>query len=186
MHLVGIEDALAVDRNVGRVRRPRAASNYKIIAAQQGITFFAGDLHAMGVKKARIAFVNRDPVAPQLRLDDLNLARHYRVGTEDEVFHADAVFYGITAAVEGTLAQSAEVEDGLAKGLAGDGASVDTDAADGALALDDGDLLAQLGRADGSLLSRRAAADDDEVVDGVVDGFRRGQDSCLLLRIRQN
>jgi hypothetical protein len=29
-------------------------------------------------------------------------------------------------------------------------------------------------------LSRRAAADDDEVIDNVVAGFRRGQDSDLL------
>src|SRR5579871_3456504 len=122
----------------------------------------------------RIALVDHHAIAAQLRLDDLDLARHHRVGAEDQVLHRNVFFQRVTPAVEGALAQAAQVQDGFAKGLAGNGAGVYANAADGALALDNGDFLAQLRRADGRLLSCRPAADDDQVVDVIRAGFGGG------------
>ncbi len=65
---------------------------------------------------------------------------------EDEVGHLDAIFEDVAAAVERALAKSAEIENGFAKHFAGNGSGVDADAADGALAVDDGDLLARVWR----------------------------------------
>ncbi len=89
VYLVGIEDAFAVDGDVGAVRRPCTTSEDKIVAAQQGVSVVAGDLHAMRVEKAGIAFVDHDAIAPELRLDDLDLARHDGIGAKNEVLHGD-------------------------------------------------------------------------------------------------
>src|SRR5271166_5609095 len=90
--------------------------------------------------------------------------RHHRVGAEDQVLHRDLVFQRIAAPVKRALPQPAEIKDGFAKGLAGNGAGVYADAADGALTLDDGDFLAQLGSTYRRLLSGRPTADHDQVI----------------------
>jgi hypothetical protein len=56
------------------------------------------------------------------------------------------------------------VENCLAQRLARDGAAVETDAADRLLAVDDGDLLAELRGGDGALLPGGAAPDHDQVI----------------------
>lgn len=122
----------------------------------------------MRIDEARRAFDHRDLIAAELRFDLLDLAYHDGVGTEDEVVHGDVFLDGVTATIEGALAQPTQVDHGFAKGLAGDGPGVDADPTDGALLFDDSDPLVQLGRADGSLLSGGTAANDDEIESSVL------------------
>ncbi len=167
VHLVGIEDALAVNGNVRIVRRARAAGKHEVLPTQHGQAVIAGHFHGVRIQETRVAFVNGDAIAAQLRLDDLDFARHHRVGTEDEVLHGDGFFQRVAAPVERALPQAAEVEDGFAKGFAGNGAGVHAHSTDGAFALDDSHFLAQFGGADGGLLSGGTAAHYHQVV-GVV------------------
>ena len=64
----------------------------------------------------------------------------------------------------------------MQQGLGRDAADVEADAAQGGVALDDDDLLAQIGSAEGSRISAWAAADDEHVAFdiGLAVGGRRG------------
>ena len=171
VHLVGVEDAFAVDRDLRIVRGPGSAGDDEVLATQQGVSAVACDFDRVIVDEPGVAFVNRHPVATQLRLDDLDLARHHRVGTKHQVLHRDVVFQGVAAAVERSLPQAAEVQDGLAQRLAGNGAGVDANSADAALALDHGHFLAQLRGADRGFLSGGTATDYHQVVGAVAGCF---------------
>src|SRR5215471_2781853 len=142
MDLIRIKDAFAVDGNVIAMCRTCAASNHEIVATQHGIAFVAGYLHRMVVDEARVPLVNHHAVAAQLGFDNFDLACHDTIGTEDEIAHGDGFLHRIPATVEGALAQSAEIQDGFAKRLAGNGAGVNADAADRPLTLDDSNFLA--------------------------------------------
>src|SRR5450432_4083055 len=118
----------------------------------------------MRVEEACVAFECRDIVAAELGLDDFDLAQHDRLRAKGQVRHGDAVFENISAAIKSALAKAAQVEHGFAYGFAGNRPGVNADAANGSLAVNDGDLLTHLGSADGGLLPRRAAADHHQVI----------------------
>src|SRR6516165_3304117 len=164
MHLVGVEDSVAVDGNLLVMSRSRAAGDDEVIAVHHARSHVADYLDLVIVNEVGVALEHSDTISAQLRLDDLDLAGHDGIGAEDQVLHRDLVFDGIAAAVKRALAQAAEVKHCLAKGFARNCAGIDAHATNGALALDHGDLLAHLGGADSGFLSRRAASDDDEVV----------------------
>ena len=173
MHLVGVEDALAVDGNLGVVRGARPASDDEVVAVHNRGAQIALHFDGMVGDKARIAFEHGHTIAPQLRLDDLDLAGHDRIGAKDQVLHSDLVFDRITASVKGALTEPAEIQNRFAEGLTGDGAGVHANSADRAFALDYRDLFAHLGGTDGGLLPGGTAADDDQV-EGVVVADRHG------------
>src|SRR6516165_887604 len=81
-----------------------------------------------------------------------------------EVRDRDATLDGVVGPVERPLAEASQVEDGLAKCLTRDGAAVESDAADRLLAVDDGDVLAELRGGDGALLPGGAAPDHDQII----------------------
>src|SRR5207237_8638012 len=83
--------------------------------------------------------------------------------------------------VERALSKAAQVQNRLAQGFAGNGASVNTDAADGPLAIDDRDFFAQLGSADGALLTGGSAANYYQVVFMV---FHTVSTHCLATPVR--
>ena len=100
----------------------------------------------------------------ELGPDDLQLAHEHLLHAEGEVRDGDVLRHGVVAPVERPLAESREVEDRLAQRLRRDRARVEADAADHLLAVDDGDLLAELGGRDRALLSGGPRTDHDEVV----------------------
>ena len=60
--------------------------------------------------------------------------------------------------------EAGEVQDGFPHGLAGDGAGIDADAADGALLFDDRDALSGLRSLDGRTLASRPGANNDQII----------------------
>src|SRR6516165_10847372 len=104
-----------------------------------------------------------DPIAPELRSHHRHLALDDGENAALEVRERDSILDGVIGPVERPLAEASQVEDGLAQRLARDGAAVETDAADRLLAVDDGDVLAELGGGDGAFLPGGAAPDHDQI-----------------------
>ena len=126
----------------------------------------AGLLNAkpMGIDEAGRAEDHVDVVAGHLILHDLDFVLDDVIGAEGEVFDRDRLFQTIAGSVQIALAESGEVEHRFAEGFAGDGAGIDADAADDCFALDDADVLAELGGLDGGLLAGGPRADDEKIV----------------------
>ena len=106
-------------------------------------------------------------VAHHLFADDADLGADDLPATGDQVVHGD--LGAVAVAVKAPLLDAGQVQHGFAQGFAGDGAGVGADAADDGVALDERDLLAELGGLDGGLLAGGTAADDDH-----VDVFHKG------------
>ena len=117
----------------------------------------------MGVQEFGRALVVVDVIAVQLGADDLGLARDDVTGARGQIGHRDFFFDLVAGAVQLPLVHSGEVEHRFAQGLRRDRAGVDADATGHALAVDDGDALAELGRGNGGALTAGTAADDEQV-----------------------
>src|SRR6266851_5169374 len=91
-----------------------------------------------------------------LHIDDLTLMVH-------EIVDGEIFLERIIDPVKAALLEAGKVERGFAKGLAGNGASVDATAAHMFGALDNGDAFAEIGGLRAALLPRRAATDHDEI-----------------------
>ena len=109
-------------------------------------------------------------VAEQLAAHDLDLATDHVRRSGEQVRHGDVLLHPVVLAVEVPHVHAGEVEDRLAQRLRRDRAGVDADAADHVPPLDDGSLLAELGRRDRRTLAARAGADDEQVVVRVIHG----------------
>src|SRR6516164_3178549 len=93
MYLVGVENPLTIDGYLRIVSRPRAAGDHKVVAAYDRRGDIALHFHRVVRHEPRIPFQHGHTIATKLRLDDLDLACHYRVGAEDEVLHRNLVLY---------------------------------------------------------------------------------------------
>ena len=71
-----------------------------------------------------------DIVPSHLVVDDLDFSFDDVIGAEGQVFHRDVLFHAVTRAIQAALVESGEIEDGFAKGFAGDRAGIGADAAD--------------------------------------------------------
>jgi hypothetical protein len=149
MNLIGVEDPLAVNRDLRAVGRTCAAGQQDVLSAKQSRPVVAPDFDGMRVHEARVAFQGRHVIPAQLGLDDLNLSRHHCLSPKDQIRPGNAVFEHVSTPIERALPKTAEVKHGFPKGLAGDGPGVDANAADRMLAINDRDFLAQLGGANG-------------------------------------
>src|SRR6516165_8937313 len=105
-----------------------------------------------------------DPIAPELRSHHRHLALDDGENAALEVRERDSILDGVVGPVERPLAEASQVEDRLAQRLARDGAAVETDAADRLLAVNNGDVLAELRGGDGTLLPGGSAPDHDEII----------------------
>lgn len=85
MHLIGVEDTLAVNRNASVMRWPSTAGNDETVPAQHGKAIIADNFHGVRIHETRVAFVYGHAVAAQLRLDHLDLPRHDGIGTKYEL-----------------------------------------------------------------------------------------------------
>ena len=54
VHLVGVEDSFAIDRNFVAVRGPGSAGDEDVVTAKQLRTLVVFDLKGVGIEKARI------------------------------------------------------------------------------------------------------------------------------------
>ena len=166
--LIGIDDPLAVERHRVAVRGPRAAGDQDVLAAHARRAVDGFDFQGVGVHEARRPRQRGHMIAVQLRADDFELAHEDLLDAEREVGDRDVLGDRVVAAVERPLAETREIQDRLAQRLRRDGAGVQADAADHLLAVDQRDLLAELGGGDRALLPGRPGPDHDEVVGGSV------------------
>ena len=97
--------------------------------------------------------------------DDLGFLDDDVITSEEEVFgHGDVFLDGEGRAVDATLSEAGEVEDGFTEGLGGDGAGVYAYPAHHLPAFADSNLLPQLGGLYSGALTGRTGADDKHVV----------------------
>ena len=171
---VRIEDALAVEGNIGAARGARAAGDQYVLAAQRHFIGFALHFDRVRIGKLRHSLEHGDAVAPELRADHVRLAGDDALDAGREILNRNVSFPAVAAAVESLHGDSRKLKNGLADALARDRSRVHAHAAHHHRAVDDRDALAQLGGADGALLARRAAADDDQIV-GLVVHYENGQ-----------
>ena len=121
------------------------------------------DGQGVRVLETGLAVIDRDRVAGEIQahqvaqvLGDFDFAMH-------ELRNREVLPQGVVDPVQAALTEAGEVERGLAKRLARDGAGVDQRAAEEAVLLDQGHALSEVGGLGRALLARRARPDDDEV-----------------------
>ncbi len=163
--LVAVENALAVEGDVGRPIGPRADRDHHLVGGVEGdLAGRAGDLDRMGVLEPRRPVHDLHAVAGELVLQDVDFVVQGLVQAGQQVLGAQVLLHPIGAAIEAALAPAGQVQHGLAQGLGGDGAGVHRDAAHAAALVDHQHGPAELGRLHGRAPTRRPAADDDHVV----------------------
>jgi hypothetical protein len=104
-------------------------------------------------------------VLVQLRLGDVDLGLDDVLNAEGQIGHRDALFHAVIHAVYGFVVVAGEVQHGLAHGLRGDGAGVDTRPADDLAHFHEGHFLSELRPVNSGALPCRSGADDDQIVD---------------------
>ena len=146
------------------MRWTRTTGHQNLFCAHFKRCLFADNLDRIRVDEARIPFQRAYIVSPQLRLDHIDLARHYAIRAKYQVLHVDTIFQHITLSVKRALTKATEIKHRFAQRLARDRAGVNAHPADRALAIDDGNFPSQLRGADRALLACGTAADDDQVI----------------------
>src|SRR5260370_18002981 len=94
--------------------------------------------------------------AAALHVDDFTLVMH-------EIVDGKIFLERVVDTVETALLEAGKVERGFAKGLAGNGASIDATSAQMLGALDDGNAFAEIGGLGAAFFTSRAAADPDQI-----------------------
>ena len=140
----------AGDQNVVRVKHVR----------------FGRALHfdRIGIEELGGAAKQVDPIAAQLVAHDAGFPFDDLRNAGGQIANGDAILDDVIVPVKRAMAESGQVKNGFAQGLAGNGATVNTDPADHVVSIDHGHALAELRGGNGAFLARRAAANDDEVV----------------------
>src|SRR5207245_8338342 len=150
--------------DVGVPRRARAAGDQHVLRLYGPRRLWRLHGERLRPGEACRPFQDRHSVAPQLVAHHLQLVLAHLGDATAEIRHGNDFLQHVVAPVEATLPEAGEVEDGLAQRLARDRSRVQRDAAKARTPIDDGHFLAQLGRADGSLLSLWTAALDHQIV----------------------
>src|SRR6266849_286126 len=164
VHLIRIENALAVYRDPVDVRRPCAARDQNLLSPNLLHSFFAHDLNRMWIGKVSVPFERRHVIPPQLRLDHVHFPRHHRLRTQHQIRHHDPVFHHVTASIKHPLAQAAQVEHSLPQPLARNRPGMNAHSSHRQAPVDDRDFLAHFRRANRALLSRRTASNHYQIV----------------------
>src|SRR5262249_6041595 len=164
LDLVGVEDRLAVHGDLRIVRGPRPASDQDEVGGQAPRALRTLHFQRVRIGEARGAVRDRDSGAFQLRAHEGALPLPDGLDAEAEIRYRDLLLDDVVAAVKGALPEAGEIEDALAQRLGRDRPAPQRRAAEMAGAVDHHDALADLGRRDGGLLSRRTRSDDREVV----------------------
>ena len=80
--LVRVDDPFAVERNGVAVRGPRAAGDQHVVGGDGRRPLRRRDLEGVRIQESRAAREGRDPVAIELRADDLDLAGQHLLDAE--------------------------------------------------------------------------------------------------------
>jgi hypothetical protein len=159
---VGRQDDLAVGGHPGRGRRAGADRHHDVGRGDLPPAVPAVHHHGVRIREGADPPQELDVVPAELVLHDLDLPAADLLDPGEQHLGAHARCRD-PAPVLRAAGEAREEHDGLAEGLAGDGAGVDADAADAALLLDDRRALAELGRLDRRPLAGGPAPDADEV-----------------------
>ena len=165
-----VDDGLAVELGERQLDRIRAGRDDDVGALQlDDGTVMLGDLDHVARLQFAKTIIGSDLVGLEQHadaagelLDDLVLAANHRLDVDLGILEADAV-------VAKDVAHVPELARGIQQRLGRDAAHAQAGAAEGRLAVlaqrrvDAGGLQAQLGRADGSVVTGRAGTDDDDV-----------------------
>ena len=146
------------------MRRTSAACDQDLIRAHLKRRLVADNFDRVRVDEARVPFHRGYVIAPQLRFDHIDLARHYAIRAEDQILHVYAVFKDVALPIKRPLPKAAEIQHSLAQGLARNRPGVNAHAADRSLAIDDSDFPPQLRGTDSAFLPSGTAANDDQVI----------------------
>ena len=160
----GVDDGAAVDRDSLDAGRHGADGDDDMVGLDVGVAVIALDPQPVGVEEGRLALNKGHAVAAELVLHDLDFVPNDLVESGDEVLHRQVLLEGVADAVDVPLAKSREVEHGLPKGFAGNGAGVDRRASDVRGPLDHHGALAQLGGLDGGAVTGGTRPDNRYVV----------------------
>ena len=118
----------------------------------------------MRIDEARDPGDEFDVVARQLGLDHVDFGLDHMLDAKRQVRHGDLVLDAIVHAVDVLVVIAGEMKHGLAKGLAGNCACIDTDPTNHFATLHQSHLFAHLGALNGRALSGRSGADNNKIV----------------------
>src|SRR5262245_36419852 len=149
------------ERNLGRARRARTASDQDVVRHHRLRPLPSFDLQSVRAGKAGGAVQHDHSVSSELLSDDGHLTGDDRIHALHQICDADLLFEFVVAAVKGALAVAGQIEHGFAERLAGDGSRVQRHTADHLAAVNNRHALAELGACYRALLTGGAAADDD-------------------------
>ena len=161
----GIQHRLFVERNIGRAARPGAAGEHDEVGRYAAcLARRIGDLDGVRIDERGLARDQRHAMAQQALQDDRLLLRDHAFLAPHRVRQQ-----AVTAATVGheCLAHAAGARKQIghfAHGLAGNGAGLQSGAADLGFAFDDRGALAHARRLPGRMLSGGAGTDDEYVV----------------------
>ncbi len=161
---VGVDDALAVERDVRRACGARPRGDHDVTRGDPQLAAAVIDRERVLVDEARRAVEQLDAIPGELVLHDLVLAGHDLRGSPGEVVHRDVALDAVALPVDFALRQPRQIEDRLAQRLRRNGARVDAYAPDHGGPLHDGGPLPELRGCDGGLLTAWAASDDEQIV----------------------
>ncbi len=152
--LVGRDDVGGIEGDVVRAGGGGAGGDDHVVGLEEFGRVFAGDLDGLRVFEGTPAVNERDAVVGKVGPDQVDLGLYDGVAGTPEIGDGGGLGRGCeVGTTRGTGgAAGAEVQDGLAQGLAGDGAGVDGDAPDCAVTLDHTDTFAELGGLNRGLL----------------------------------
>ena len=108
--------------------------------------------------------ISFDVVARQLGLDHIHFGFDHMLDAKSQVRHGDLVLDAIVHAIDVLVVIAGKMKHGLAEGLAGNCACVDTHSAHHFATLHQSHRFAHLGALDGRALSRRSGADNNKIV----------------------
>ena len=128
-------------------------------------------LHCVRIEKLRDTLHLCDAVPAELCPNQLSLAAHNHLHPAGYLLPADVLSEAIVSSVERPFGEPGKVKDGVPQGLAGNGAAVDGGTAYHSVAFNHDGAFSQLRRIDGTLLPRRAASDDNQIVMLSTHGF---------------
>ena len=137
--------------------------DYDVVGADRGRRADPLHFQCVGIYESRGAVQHHYVVAHELRTNDFNFLGDHCAHPEAQILRGDSILERIAAAVKGAFAETGEVQNAFAKGLAGDGPVVDGDPAEGGLTIDHRHALADFRGGDGGLLSSGAAANHDQI-----------------------
>ncbi len=148
--IVGIQNPLAIERNIGRAMRMRADGDDVALRGElRALAFARPHFDRIRIEEARRAVHQIDAIARELVLENFDLVIQRHVQAPAEIGGGDVALDAIAAPVKPALAPAGKIEHRLAQRLRGDRAGVHADAAHAPALVDDEHRLLELGRLNG-------------------------------------